>query len=109
MCGGGSRSLSLPRDWGLRQARARNRQFHEEGGACVRSRFEADAPPMLVDDGVRDGEAESGAFANFLGREERVENFRLHILRDARSIVVDLENDAVAFRIVPGAYDDNAT
>jgi len=47
---------------------------------------------VLVDDGVTDGEPESGAFADFLGGEERVEDFGEVLGLDAQAGVVDFND-----------------
>ena len=51
---------------------------------------------MLLDDRVGDGQAQAGALADFLRREERIEDARLHVFRHARPVVVDFEDDGVA-------------
>ena len=63
---------------------------------------------MFLHDGVRDRQAETGTLANFFRREERVEDLRLQFVRDARAIVVDLEDHRLLSRIVPCANDQNA-
>ena len=47
---------------------------------------------VRLDDVARDGEAEARALA--LGREERVEDARADVLRDAAAAVVDVDDDA---------------
>ena len=76
----------------------RHRQLHEERRAASRPRLEPDAPAVLLHDRVGDGQAEAGALADFLRREERVEDLRLHVVRNARAVVVDLEDDRFADR-----------
>ena len=64
-----------------------------------------DAAAVLLDDGVGDGQTETGAFADIFGREKRIEDLRLHILRHARAVVIDFENHGIAIDVVPGAED----
>ena len=63
---------------------------------------------MLLRDRVGDGEAEAGPFADFLRREERVEDLRLRVAWNARSIVGDFENGGIAVAVVTGANDQRA-
>ena len=63
---------------------------------------------MLLHDRVRDGQAEAGALADFLRREERIEDLRLHLVGNARAVVVDLEDDRLLIGVVPGADDEHA-
>ena len=46
---------------------------------------------MLLDDLERDRQAHAGALADRLGGEERVEDLRHHVLRDAAAVVLDLD------------------
>ena len=62
---------------------------------------------MFLDDGVGDGQAEPGAFADVLGREKRIEDLRLDIFRHARPVVGDFEHDGVAIEVVPRADDEH--
>ena len=55
----------------------------------------ADAAAERVDDAVADRQAEAGALADRLGREERLEQLGLVVGRNARAGVLDLEDDAV--------------
>ena len=93
--------------WRRRQACAGDREFHEERCARPARRLESDASAMFADDGIGHREAEPGPLADFLRREERVEDLRLHVARDAGAVVVDLEDDALAFRVVPCADDED--
>ena len=63
---------------------------------------------MFLDDRVGDREAEPRALADFLGGEERIEDARLHVFRNAWSVVVDLEHDRFRFEVVPAAEHDRA-
>ena len=63
---------------------------------------------MLLHDRVGDRQAEAGALADILRREERIEDPRLHVVRHAGAVVVDLENDRVAIGVVPRAHDERA-
>ena len=69
---------------------------------------QSDPAAVLLDDRVRDGQAQAGALADFLRREKRVEDLRLQFLRDPRTVVVDLEDDGVAVDVVPAADDESA-
>ena len=92
-----------------RERRAADGQLHVERGARRGPRFQADAPAVLLHDGVRDGQPEARALAHFFRREEGVEDLRLHVRRDSRAIVVDLEDDRLVARVVPRADDQNAS
>ena len=63
---------------------------------------------MLLGDRVRHRQSQAGALADGLGREERIEDFRLHFLGHAGPVVVDLEDDGVAVGIVPRPQDQGA-
>ena len=63
---------------------------------------------MLLNDRVGDSQPEPGTLADFLGREERIEDLRLQLLWDPRPIVVDLETTDLALHVVPGADDEHA-
>ena len=80
----------------------------ERRAAAPAPDFTRDPAAVLLDDRVGDGQAEAGALADFLRREERIEDPRLHVLRHPRPVVVDLEDDRVALEIVPGAEDQRA-
>ena len=51
---------------------------------------------LLHDDVVAERQAEAGAFAGGLGREERIEHLLLHLGRNAGAVVADPDLDAVA-------------
>ena len=61
-----------------------------------RTRLEPDAAAVLLHDRVGDRQAEAGALADFLRREERIEDLRLQIVGNARAVVVDFEDDRLA-------------
>ena len=63
---------------------------------------------MLLDDRVRDRQAETGPFADFLRREKRIEDLRLQLVGNARAVVVDLEDDGFMLDVVPRADDQHA-
>ena len=46
--------------------------------------------------------------ADFLRREERIENLRLHVFRHAWAVVVNLEDDRALVALVPRAHDEGA-
>src|SRR5258706_403206 len=70
--------------------------------------LEPDTSTMLLDDGVRDGQAKTGALADFLRREKRIEDFRLDLLGNAWTVVVDLEDDRLLLGIMPAAHHQDA-
>src|SRR5262245_31084025 len=96
------------RDRQRRNLRAADRQFDEEGGAGRVLRLQSNASTMLLDDGVGNGQSQTGALAYFLRREERIEDFRLQVVGDSRAVVVDLELDRLVPGVVPGADDDGS-
>ena len=69
----------------LPQRAAGDRQLHEERRAAPGRRLDANAPAVLLDDRVRDGQSEPGALADVLGREERVEDLGLHVVGHSRA------------------------
>src|SRR3954471_24857021 len=83
------------------------RQHHGEARADAGARVDLDASAMRLDDAVADRKAEAGSLAGLLGGEERVEDLRQHVLRDAPPVVGDL--DGHMSRIGRArAYDDAA-
>src|SRR5690348_5351801 len=71
----------------------------EQDGECGVARLGADADVAVVfldDDAVADVEAESGAFADGFGREERLEDAGADFGRDAGAGVVDIDGEALA-------------
>jgi len=91
-----------------RRARLRAVPFGGSLRAGDRTRLEPDAPAVFLDDGVGDREAQTGALAHFLRREERVEDAALLLDRNARTIVIDLEHGGAAIGIMRRAHDDGA-
>ena len=85
-----------------------DRQLDVERGAAPRLGLDGDAPAMLLDDRVRDGQTEARALPDLFRREKRIENLRLHVLGHTRAVVVDLEDHRVAIGVVPGADDQRA-
>ena len=78
---------------GHSRAREDDRKFGELAGL----RIDLDRPAMLLDDDVvTDREAKPGTFPGGLGCEERIEQFVLHLGRNAGAIVADPDFDAVA-------------
>ena len=105
----------LERDRLLRRSRGRriqvltrDRQLDEERRALAFLRRQPDAAAVFLHDRVGDGEAEPGALADFLRREERIEHLALTLLRNARAIVIDFEHERSAIGVVRGANDDRA-
>jgi hypothetical protein len=54
--------------------------------------------------GARDVEAQAGALARSLGREERIEDPSLVLLRDSVPVVEDADEHTVAFRLDRDGY-----
>ena len=72
------------------------RQRYEECGP-VGVRCDGDIAVMLSDDIIRDVEAKAGSLARLFSGEESIEKARESIGRNLRSVVCDLNLDAVAF------------
>src|SRR5262245_15160781 len=89
-------------------AAAADGQLDEERRASSQARSEANSPAVLLDDRVGDRQPEPGSLSDLLRREERIENLRLQIIRNAGTIVVDFENDGLLRRIVPRPYHEDA-
>src|SRR5687767_9882957 len=70
--------------------------------------LQPDPSAVLASNGVGHRQAETGALANFLGREERIEHLCLSILRNARAVVIDLQQRRSAISIVDGPHDYGA-
>ncbi len=62
----------------------------------VVARPDLDTAPVLLDDAVGDGQAQPGALADVLGREERVEDAVADRGRHARTVVLETEVDRFA-------------
>ena len=58
-----------------------------ERRALAHNAFDLNETAGLVSDPMDDGQAETGAFAVFLGREKWLEYFRQHFRRDAAASV----------------------
>ena len=86
----------------------RHRQLDVERRADVRTRLEPDAPAVLLHDRVGHGQPETGALADLLRREERIEDLRLQLVGNARPVVVDFEHDRFLIRVVPRAHDERS-
>ena len=71
----------------------RFRQEHRDGGALAQHALEPDGPAGLVCEAVHLRQAETGAFADRLCREERIEHFRSDILRNSDAGIVDRYRD----------------
>jgi hypothetical protein len=63
---------------------------------------------MLLNDGVRDRQAEPRTLSDLLRREERIEDLRLQFLGYPGAVVVDLEHDGLLVGVVPRADDEDA-
>ena len=76
----------------------RARQEHAERRAFPDLRLELDAAVVLLDDAEHRREAEAGALADVLGREERLEDVLARDVVDAGAVVDDREADVVTGR-----------
>src|SRR5262249_47974936 len=73
------------------------RQNNAEFGELARFGIDLDGAGMLFDnDIVAQRQAEPGAFAGWLGGEERIEHLLLHFRRNARAVVANPDFHAVA-------------
>src|SRR6185503_802782 len=75
--------------------RARDRQHEGQPRALSQLALHPDLAAVGGDDAVADREAEAGALAHRLGREERVEDLVEVLRRDAAAVVGDGEHDRV--------------
>ena len=69
------------------------RQEHPDGRSAAGRALDRDRAAALADDSVDRGEAESGALADGLGREERVERVGRGLGVHARAGVADAQDD----------------
>src|SRR4051794_29557245 len=83
-----------------------HRNDDPERGSRADLALDHDAAAVPVDDAVDNREAEAGALADVLGREERIEDLRDHVGRDAGPVVGDGDLDVV--RLLPGGDADRA-
>jgi hypothetical protein len=74
------------------------RQEDPERGALADFAVDIDEAAGLLDDAVDGGEAEAGALADFLGREERLEDLVADLGRDAGTGVGDVDPHVVGDR-----------
>ncbi len=85
------------------------RQVDLEHGALVRRAVDKDEAAGLLDDAVDRRQAEPGAGADLLGREERLEDALDVLLRDADPGIGDLDQHVVAGRHGLGAAPRTAS
>ena len=83
------------------------RQIHRHGGALLRRGVDGDEAAGMARDALHEGQAETGALAYFLGREERLEEMRLHVGGHADAVVAHAKPDVLARRDggSPGTID----
>ena len=92
-----TRRVSVPRGWASVGPTARGDgagdpgQAEGETGAAARFAVHPDVAAILFGDAVDHGEAEAGAFADFLGGKEGFEDLLPHLLADARAGIGDGE------------------
>src|SRR5262245_34523725 len=70
------------------------RQLDDESRALRDARVETDAPTDGFDETATNGETEPGALADFLGRDERLEQPVDHFRIDPGSVVLDRKTHA---------------
>ena len=70
--------------------------MHRERRAASRLALDGDEAVALADDAVHRREAEAGAFAELLGGEERLEQMRARLGRNADAVVDDAQAHEVA-------------
>ena len=99
-------TVDRPVDRALGHVRRGGGERDRERGALARRAVDADAAAAFVDDREDGRQAEAGAFAFGLGREERFEDLRLHVRRHPRSGVGDGNARPRAGRIGNGARAD---
>ena len=73
----------------------KRRQLEEEDRAALQRAAIANDAAVRLDDAVADREAKAGAFANGLGREERLKELGLVLGRHTRAAVLHLETAAI--------------
>ncbi len=74
------------------------RQEDVERGALVRFGVHIDEAAGLLDDAIDRRQAEAGALADFLGREERLEDLVDDLGRNSRAGVRDVDPDIIRRR-----------
>ena len=62
-------------------------------------RADLNIAPVLLHNSLNRVEAEPGAFPNSLGGEERFEDVRLYVGRNSRTVIGDLNHDAIVLAI----------
>src|SRR6185503_4625225 len=92
------RNVSSIIDWcpTLHSSCGLHRQFDGENGAAPGMVGGDNLPAVILDDPVRDRQAQPGAFADFFRRVERLENVRQHVGREAAPRVPDRRDDRLA-------------
>src|SRR5713226_9657502 len=84
----GGRNLALTR---LRSHGRYNGKLHKERGAASGLALDRNLAAMLLHDPVHDGKAQAGAHADRLGGEERIEDARSNLGRDAGAVIGHFE------------------
>src|SRR5574338_652596 len=72
-------------------------QANRERGAFSGRRSHFDGAAVALDDLVHDGKTQPGAFAHGLGREERIEDLRQYVIRDAAAGVGEIQLHLATF------------
>src|SRR5688572_25577953 len=70
------------------------RKRKDESGTLAHAALAVDEPFVLAHDSVGDGQAQTSALPQRLGREERIVDSRQVFVRDARAGIADLGHDA---------------
>src|SRR4051812_4115768 len=81
-----------------------DRQVDPEAGPGTHGALDLDVAAVFGNNPVADAEAQARTTTNRLGREERIEDPRQHVGRDATAIVGDLDNN-LALRCERGQSD----
>jgi hypothetical protein len=96
----GRRPGAPPAAGSRRPRRRRARQHEHDRGALPDLALDVDVPAVAGDDAVHDRQAEAGAAADVLGREERLEHVLQRGLVHAHAGVLDADLHARAERVV---------
>ena len=78
---------------------ADRRQKDAEAGALADNAFDLEAAAVVLNHAVGDAQSQSGAVADALGREERVEDLRQVLVGDAAAVVGHLDDDFAVCRL----------
>ena len=71
------------------------RQVQRHGGPLLRRAVDGHEAAGMTCDALHEGQAEAGALAHLLGREERLEQMRLHVGGHADAVVANAQPDVL--------------